>query len=386
MSAPLPPPHKTDKKRNVGRDYEGHAVRSLDQAEANEKRQRFDTEQEERQRTQEEGEEVDESMVEDVPGLGRYQQPWRGTQYKHGVDQAKEDAKTTRYLERKVAGLLSQPQELCDLLFEHDFEAKLDHFRRRSIEGIAIANIETERFGSQREFDLILSLLPPGPMEAVTRHLFSIAKSDTPQRWQRVWDHVRSYLRDQPLNETIKRELVREWDEFNAGPAIEYGLLRFMSRHVYFTTHEDFGSDKQYVRPSRYRQMEFVLSRMTAGAKSTLRMQIEEMEEQPYSNKRIHGLWEIKNQFKTYQQSRSDFLVSNVASSLHFDRDFPADVAASIGPYLTPNLPPKSIRFRPPPPLNKRIALALRTLATEIEANENITKAEATAYILAKLV
>jgi hypothetical protein len=42
MSAPLPPPHKTDKKRNVGRDYEGHAVRSLDQAEANEKRQRFD--------------------------------------------------------------------------------------------------------------------------------------------------------------------------------------------------------------------------------------------------------------------------------------------------------------------------------------------------------
>jgi hypothetical protein len=387
MSSPPPPP--PDKKRHVGKDYEGHLALSLDTDESNKRRRSFYEEQkEERQRATVKKEEE----VEDAPGLGQYQQPGRGIIYKPGVDLVKEDAKTDRYLARKVAELLTQPQGLCDLLFEHDFDGKLEYFRRRSTaERLANPlNMETERFGNHREFAFILSLLPPGPMEAVMRHLFSIARDDAngnPKKWQMVWDHVRFSLSRQPLNETIKRELVREWEEFKRTPTSEYGLLRFMSRHVCFTTYADFRSDKQYVRPSRGRQMEFVLSRMTGDEKRQLRVQIEHIESQPYSERNSYdGLFDIKRTFKTYQQSRSDFLVSNVASSLHFDHNFPADVAASIGPYLAPSLTPQSIRFRPPVPLNKRIALALRTLAIEIEGNENITKAEATAYILAKLV
>ncbi len=331
-------------------------------------------EQPKRQRVEEEasasaGEQVATSEADDKPGEGFY---YNSSISRPGVDQEAEDAKTKRYLARKVSQMLENkapPQEYCDLLLEHDMFAKWKWWNNRPQEEI---NWDTERFARPGESDFVLSLLPYDVTDSILRHLWPLAEVDIfhPNRWRDVIDSVGKYIYGQPLDDATKRVLVQEWTEFKRGGHFRHDdlLCDFLEERQWQQVEVRL-SRRFYTRFPRRREVEFLLQIMSTAERGRVQRYL--------SNIGRYDSQYLKGVFNAFQASRSAFLVSNVASGLHFgEQQVPADIIGMIASYVADkNLPPSSIRFREPKPTHMRLAIQLRNLANQIEKDPNADKA-----------
>jgi hypothetical protein len=384
MSTPPPP----DKKRNVGRDYESHASLSLDVDEDNKRRRRFYEEREERTRAEAASASSSEAVV-DKPGGGA-QSVLDYSKYswivigKAGLPM---DEQTKTYLTQTVQRMLNNDattaQEWCDFLLEHDTYAKLIIYCNMSeLERHRVRRDGLIRVARHNELPFILAMIPFDVMDVILRHLHEISRDvELDYRiseWQEVTQHIAEWHLQQPLDDDTKKALLREWNEFKNSPYFPLGR----SLAGFFDSRSRGSAPRfdatVYWRPPRRDEVAFLLGKITQQERNRLRAVL--AEDYTYHDDGI------RQEFKEFQASRGPFFRSNVASSLHFQNDLPADVVGAIGPFLSLNLNPTAVSSSIRPPRSPAVRAAMQQVALWVQTTPTATPAEVQARYAAALL